>query len=590
VAFPDSFMDQLISASDIYTIVSRYVQLKKSGSNYFGLCPFHKEKTGSFSVNTDKQIYHCFGCGAGGGVINFIMQIERLEYRDAVEFLARLAGIPMPEDRDDQEYRKKRMRMLSLNKEAARFFYSNLSKPVGSVAVDYLKKRALSPGTVNHFGLGYAPDSWDTLIRAMAEKGYTKEELLSAGLAAKSQKGTIFDMYRNRVMFPIIDIRGDVIAFGGRVLDNSVPKYINTKDTLVFNKNRNLFALNYAKREEKRVLILAEGYMDVIALHQAGFKNAVASLGTALTNEQARLMKKYADTVIIAYDADNAGQAATNRAIEILKSVDMEIKILRIPDAKDPDEFIKANGSGAFESLLNQSIDQLDYKMQGIKSGFDMTKDDEKIGFVKKSVPMLAAIDSPVEREIYARRVAETAGVSPQSILSEVNRMLNSQIKKEKRDKVRQSMSPSLTVKPQAASIRYDNIRSARAEEGIISLLLSDVTLLSDIERFGLSPDEFTSDYLKKLFVLLADRHKDGRSTDIASMGAVLNEDEMRQLTTIVTIPVPGDRSKAIADYINSIRDEKAKLAVTTGTDENADLLAFQARQREKKGYGGTQG
>jgi len=309
-----------------------------------------------------------------------------------------------------------------------------------------------------------------------------------------------------------------------------------------------------------------------------------------LTNEQARLMKKYADTVIIAYDADNAGQAATNRAIEILKSVDMEIKILRIPDAKDPDEFIKANGSGAFESLLNQSIDQLDYKMQGIKSGFDMTKDDEKIGFVKKSVPMLAAIDSPVEREIYARRVAETAGVSPQSILSEVNRMLNSQIKKEKRDKVRQSMSPSLTVKPQAASIRYDNIRSARAEEGIISLLLSDVTLLSDIERFGLSPDEFTSDYLKKLFVLLADRHKDGRSTDIASMGAVLNEDEMRQLTTIVTIPVPGDRSKAIADYINSIRDEKAKLAVTTGTDENADLLAFQARQREKKGYGGTQG
>ena len=590
MAFPDSFMDQLISSSDIYQIVSRYVQLKKSGSNYFGLCPFHREKTGSFSVNTDKQIYHCFGCGAGGGVINFIMQIERLEYRDAVEFLARLAGIPMPEDRDDQEYRKKRMRMLSLNKEAARFFYGNLSKPIGSVAAEYFKKRALSPGTVNHFGLGYAPDSWDSLIRAMGEKGYTKEELLAAGLAAKSQKGTIFDMYRNRVMFPIIDIRGDVIAFGGRVLDNSVPKYINTKDTLVFNKNKNLFAMNYAKREEKRVLILAEGYMDVIALHQAGFKNAVASLGTALTNEQARLMKKYADTIIIAYDADGAGQAATNRAIEILKAVDMEIKILRIPGAKDPDEFIKTNGSGAFQSLLNQSIDQLDFKMQGIESGFDLKKDEEKIGFIKKSIPMLIAIESPVEREVYARRVAETAGVSPQSVLSEVARAITAQSRKEKWEQIRKSMSPSISVKPQVSGIRYDNIRSARAEEGIIGLLLADATLLEQMERGGLKSNDFTSDYLKKLFVMLSDRHREGKSTEVAAMGAFLTEDEMKQLTVIACMPVPGDRSKAIADYINSIRDEKAKRAVASQSDADDDLLAFQALQREKKGYGGTQG
>ena len=590
MAFPDSFMDQLISSSDIHQIVSRYVQLKKSGSNYFGLCPFHKEKTGSFSVNTDKQIYHCFGCGAGGGVINFIMQIERLEYRDAVEFLARLAGIPMPEDRDDQEYRRKRTRMLALNKEAARFFYSNLSKPIGAAAVEYFKKRALSPTTVNHFGLGYAPDAWDALIRAMAEKGYTKDELLAAGLAAKSQKGTIFDMYRNRVMFPIIDIRGDVIAFGGRVLDNSVPKYINTKDTLVFNKNRNLFALNFAKKEDKRQLILAEGYMDVIALHQAGFQNAVASLGTALTSEQARLMKKYADTVIVAYDADGAGQAATNRAIEILKAVDMEIRILRIPGAKDPDEFIKTNGPGAFQALLDKSIDQLDFKMQGIEAGFDLKKDEEKIGFVKKSIPMLAAIENSVEREIYARRVAETAGVSAQSVLSEVGRAIAAQSRKEKREQIRKTMSPSIMVKPQATGIRYDNIRSARAEEGIIGLLLADISLLDAIERSALKQEDFTSDYLRKLFVLLSERHRDGKSTEVAAIGAVLTEDEMKQLTVIACMPIPGDRLKAMADYIASILDEKSKQRVLYGKDEDADLLAFQAQQREKKGYGGTQG
>ncbi len=588
MAFPDSFMDRLIGSSDIYSIVSRYVTLKKSGSNYFGLCPFHKEKTGSFSVNTDKQIYHCFGCGAGGGVINFIMQIERLEYRDAVEFLARLAGIPMPEDIDDREYRQKRSRMLALNKEAARFFYQNLSSSVGVPAVEYFKKRSLSSATVSHFGLGYAPDSWDCLIRAMGQLGYTKEELLAAGLAAKSQKGTIFDMYRNRVMFPIIDIRGDVIAFGGRVLDNSLPKYINTKDTLLFNKNRNLFAMNFAKHTQKRMLILAEGYMDVIALHQAGFENAVASLGTALTVEQARLMKKYADTVTIVYDSDSAGQAATSRAIEILNSVDMEVKVLTLPGAKDPDEFIKTNGPGAFDSLLTQSINQMDYKMKGIESGYDMTKDEEKIAFIKKSLQMLAAIESPVEREIYARRVADTAGVSPQSVLSEVSRAMAAQGRKEKREQIRKSMSPATMVKPVASSIRYDNIRSARAEEGIIALLLTDISLFDTLTSLGLKDEDFSSDYLRKLYLLLKNRHDEGKSTEVANIGATLSEDEMKQLTVIACMPIPSDRQKAIGDYVNSIRDERVRVAVTSSDDDNSSLLALQARIKEKKGYGAT--
>ncbi len=587
MAFPDSFMDRLIAASDIHTIVSRYVQLKKSGSNYFGLCPFHKEKTGSFSVNTDKQIYHCFGCGAGGGVINFIMQIERLEYRDAVEFLARLAGLPMPEDADDREYRHKRSRMLALNKDAARFFYNNLSQPVGAPAVEYFKKRALSSSTVSHFGLGYAPDSWDSLIRAMGALGYTKEELLAAGLAAKSQKGSIFDMYRNRVMFPIIDIRGDVIAFGGRVLDNSLPKYINTRDTLLFNKNRHLFALNFAKHTKQRMLILAEGYMDVIALHQAGIENAVASLGTSLTLEQARLMKKYADTVTIVYDSDSAGQTATSRAIEILNGVDMEVKVLTLPGSKDPDEFIKQNGPGAFESLLTQSVDQMDYKMKGIESGYDLTKDEEKIAFIKKSLPMLAAIESPVEREIYARRVAETAGVSPSSVLSEVSRTMAAQGRKEKREQIRKSMSPATMVKPVASSIRYDNIKSARAEEGIIALLLNDISIFDTLNAQGLKDDEFTSEYLRELYTLIKQRHEDGKSTEIASLGATLSEDEMKQLSFIACMPIPADRQKAVLDYINSIRDESARSAVSSSDDDDSSLLKLQARIKEKKKYGG---
>ena len=339
MAFSDSFLNELISRNDIEDVISGYVQLtKRSGSNLFGLCPFHSEKTPSFSVSPDKQIYHCFGCGKGGGVINFIMEIENLSFPDAVAFLAKRVGMEVPDDDTPKELRNKRTRLLELNKDAARFFYDMLSTPAGAGALSYIKKRGISRQMAMNFGLGAAPDSWNALLDSMSSKGYTHQEMFEAGLIRKSRTGSgFYDYFRNRLMFPVIDVRGSVIGFSGRALGDNEPKYLNSPDTPVFNKSRCLFALNLAKRSKQGMLILSEGNIDVIALHQAGYDCAVASLGTSLTSDQARLMTRYTDQVVIAYDADNAGVKAAQRAIPILEKAGLNVKVLTIPGAKDPD-------------------------------------------------------------------------------------------------------------------------------------------------------------------------------------------------------------------------------------------------------------
>ena len=585
--FPESFIDQLVARCDIHEIVSRYVSLKSSGSNHFGLCPFHKEKTPSFSVNTDKQIYHCFGCGAGGGVINFIMQIERLEFADAVEFLANIAGLALPEQENDQNSRKKRKRMLELYRDAARFYHAQLAQPAGAPAAAYFERRALTHATIAHFGLGYSPEDWDALLRAMTSKGYEKTELLEAGLVLKNKTGGLYDRFRNRVMFPIIDVRGEVIAFGGRVLDDSLPKYLNSPDTPIFNKSKNLFALNFAKHVNKRQLILAEGYMDVIALHQAGYEYAVASLGTSLTTDQARLMKRYAEHVVIAYDADGAGKAASNRAIEILKAVDVSVRVLRIPGAKDPDEFIKANGAGAFQSLLDRAENDMEYKLLDLKSKFDLHTDDGRVEYLKQVSIMLAEVDSPVEQEVYARRAAQAADITPETLLDEVKRVQKSSGRRVRREEQRKSMSPANTAQPRARTIHYTNVKSAMAEEGVNALLLADSTLCSRLDSMenSLLPDFFSSDFLGKVYAELIRRHREGLSCAVASLAQSLSAEEMERLTQIAARPLPSDREKALADYIDIIMREKAR----TGQSEDVDpLLAFQALFRDKKGYGGT--
>ena len=320
MAFPQQFLDELVSRNDIVDVVSSYVSLTRKGGNYFGLCPFHNEKTPSFSVSPDKQIYHCFGCKHGGGVISFIMEIENLSFPDAVRFLAKRVNMEVPEDHTDQEAAWRRQRVLALNRDAARWFYQNLSRPEGAAVAAYLDKRQITRRTAVNFGLGAALDSWDSLLTAMLQKGYTKAELLAAGLVVQNQQGRLYDKFRNRLMFPVIDVRGDVVAFGGRVLDKSEPKYVNTQETIVYSKRRNLYGINLAKKTKRPNIILCEGNIDVITLHQAGFDNAVASMGTALTTEQIRLLSRYTKELVLCYDNDGAGKAATEKAIALLEN------------------------------------------------------------------------------------------------------------------------------------------------------------------------------------------------------------------------------------------------------------------------------
>ena len=371
MAFPQQFLDELVSRNDIVDVVSSYVTLTRKGGNYFGLCPFHNEKTPSFSVSPDKQIYHCFGCKHGGGVISFIMEIENLSFPDAVRFLAKRANMEVPDDGADREASRRRQRILELNREAARWFYQTLSTPAGAAVAAYLDKRQITRKTAVSFGLGAAPDSWDSLLTAMIRKGYSKEELLAAGLVVQNKQGRLYDKFRNRLMFPVIDVRGDVVAFGGRVLDKSEPKYMNTQETIVYSKRRNLYGINLAKKTKRPNIILCEGNIDVITLHQAGFDNAVASMGTALTTEQTRILSRYTKELVLCYDNDGAGKAATEKAIALLENSEFAVRVLQLPRRlqdgeyvkQDVDDFIKFHGGAAFEAILNGSENQMDFRM-----------------------------------------------------------------------------------------------------------------------------------------------------------------------------------------------------------------------------------
>ena len=582
MAIDQSFLDELTARSDIVDVVSRYVSLKKSGSNYFGLCPFHNEKSPSFSVSQDKQIFHCFGCGVGGGVISFIMRAEGLEFYDAVSFLAKQNGMTVPENNYDKKTSKIRERLLALMKDTARFYYSELWKPENINVQQYFAKRGLTRKTMNRFGLGFAPNSFFATMDAMKEKGYTQDELLACGLVAKSEKGNLYDKFRNRVMFPIFDLRGNVIAFGGRVMDDSKPKYLNSPETAIFHKSRNLFAIEKARKTANDYFILAEGYMDVIALHQAGFDSAVASLGTALTEEQARLIARYTKNIIISYDADNAGQMAAQRAIDILKKSGLNVRVLRIPNAKDPDQFIKEKGSDAFRRLIEQSSDDIAYKINNIASKFDLEEDQDRISFLKEAAYILALIDSDIEREIYTTRVANMAKISPQSMTVEVKNALqkrNQSLKKEKRREVR---SVTQNAQPKDKSFKYENITSARSEEGILSVIFGDNTLVSYLNG-KISPDDFTSPILKAFFIHALELYNNNKNITIPAFEGHFEPEALSLLTTITSRPVPAMREKALDDYINKIKSCKLKQS-----DSTTDPLLALAKAKKEKNFGGN--
>ena len=575
MAFPENFIQELVDRNDIVDVVGSYVNLsKKSGANYFGLCPFHNERTPSFAVNPSGQFYHCFGCGKGGGVINFIMEVENLSYPDAVRLLAERAGMQVPEDSYDRDS-KKRARMLALNKDAARFFYEELGTPEGQKAVHYMQERGISPQIAKRFGLGCAPDSWDSLLKAMAQKDYSEKELFDAGLVKRGQRGGFYDTFRNRLMFPVIDVRGDVIGFSGRILSGDGAKYMNSPDTLVYNKSRNLFGLNLAKKSKSGYLLLVEGNVDVVSLHQAGFDSAVASLGTALTAEQARLMSRYTSEIILCYDADEAGQKAAQRAIGLLEKLDMKVRVLRIPDAKDPDEYLKKKGADAFRNLLTGSEDQVDYRLNSVKAKYDLGTDAGKVGFLKEATELLATLPGPVERQVYAMRAAGEAGVGADAVIREVERRHKVLVMRSRRKTEKEMNRPERAAQPPERELRYQDPGSAAAEEGLIRLLYLEPGLIREDLP---AAEEFSSAALAKIYQALREKIGTGSAVNVNSLATVLEQDEMNLLVRILQKPEALNESRNIlSDYIRRIREKQ-----DLGGPE--DLNALSERLRKTKG------
>lgn len=593
MAIPDSFLDELNSRLDIVDVVSSYVPLTKKGANYWGLCPFHHEKTPSFSVNESKQIFHCFGCGKGGGAVRFVMEIESLSFPDAVRKLAERAGMEVPEDSPgDGRWREKRKRILELNKDAARFYRSMLTDPRGEAVAAYIRdKRRISPKFSARFGLGAAPDAWDTLIRAMGEKGYDKADLIDAGLAVAGKNGGIYDKYRNRLMLPVIDVRGDVIGFTSRVMDDSTPKYLNTPETAIFKKRSILYGLNYAKNTKRPNFILVEGNIDVITLHQAGFDNTVATMGTALTEEHIRLISKYTRELVLCYDNDTAGMDATQRAIALLKNSDISVKVLQLPRRRiesgelvkqDADDYIKNCGAEAFEALMERSANSVEYRLSAVQGGFDLNQDDQRAQYLQAAAEIIASLNSPVEREIYGNRAADAAALSHEAMAQEVERLRKKRRWEARKQEERKNLVPTQKLQPKDRSLRYTNVRSARAEEGVLRIVLLDGEFFGQLK--DLEAGQFSSPLLGKAYGILKERWEAGRPVTLAALDGAFTPEEMDHLTAVAQEPQPmHTAAAALADLKQTILAESRRGIIQSGED----LASLQAALKQKKGYGG---
>ena len=583
MAIPESFLDALTERCDIADVVSRYVPLTKKGGNLFGLCPFHNEKTPSFSVSPEKQIYHCFGCGKGGGVVNFIMEIENLSFPEAVHFLADQVGMTVPEEGQDRELGMQRKRMLALNKDAARWFHSQLSEPAGAKGAAYLEKRGVSRKTATNFGLGCAPEGWDNLIAAMGEKGYSQDELIRAGLALRSRKTAgVFDRFRDRLMFPVMDVRGEVIGFSGRALaDGQEPKYENTPETLVFSKRRSLYGIHRAKNSKRGSFILVEGHLDVVSLHQAGFDNVVGTQGTALTTEQTRLIARYAKEIVLCYDNDPAGRKATEKALDILKDSEFTVKVLKLPDRMvdgkavktDPDDFIKLRGPEAFEQLLKGSGGGMEYRLMELAARYDFSVDGQRVEYLRAACELIAALESPVEREVWSRRAAEPAGVNPEAVIQETERTRKKRKRGEKKQYENASARPAAQAQPKERSLRYENVTSARAEEEILRTLLLDPELIGDC---SLPEEEFSSPFLRSLYADLKRRRAEGMSVSVSALLSGLEPGEAALFTRILQAPAaPGSAKEALADCVRVVHEEYVK--------RSGDLAAIAELMKKKR-------
>lgn len=556
MALSDSFLQELKYKTDIEDVISTYVPLKRRGSILVGLCPFHNEKTGSFTVYPETQSFYCFGCGAGGDAIGFLRRIENLDYMDAVKLLADRAGLQIPNEGFDDSLSKKRRRVLEVNREAAKFFHSYMMSPDGSEGLNYFLNRGLTKKTINKFGLGYAPNSWNSLIRHLKSKGFTLDEMRLAGLAKAGEKN-YYDVFRNRVMTPIIDVRGNVIAFGGRVLDDSKPKYINTGDTLAYKKTNELFALNLAKDSGKDALILCEGYMDVIAMHQAGFTNAVAGCGTALTNEQVKLICRYTNEVILAYDADEAGQKAVEKAINLFRQTDIKIRVPVLQYGKDPDEIIKTVGAEKFGGMLEGASSEIDFELLKIRKQYNLNTTQGKIDFIN-SIMKILANTTPVERDLYVSRLSEELGIDKRSINAQLDDYIKRTSRRKEKRKYEKIVNDSIR---QNAKISYDNgesLRMIKAEERMLYLLIKYPDCSKLLNSFD--TERLSKGLVSKLFDIICANIENGLDNDLMKFSNKLSADEMAKLSGIIARGKSSNDSKdEFIDCLKIINDEYDK-------------------------------
>ncbi|MDE5984804.1 MAG: DNA primase [Eubacterium sp.] len=559
MALNESFLQELKFKTDIEDIISGYVSLKKRGSTSLGLCPFHNEKTPSFTVYNDTQSFYCFGCGAGGDAVTFIKKIENLDYIDAVKLLAQRAGLQMPEDSSyDDSLSKKRRRILEINRETARFYYNYMMSEQGKIGLEYYLNRGLSMNTIKHFGLGYAPNEWDCLLKHLKSKGYKPSEMVDADVVKIGRNNRYYDNFRNRVMTPIIDVRGNVIAFGGRVLDDSKPKYINTSDTLLYKKTNELFGLNFAKNNCSESLILCEGYMDVIAMHQAGFTNAVAGCGTALTNEQVRLISRYTKEVILAYDADEAGRKALNKAIGLFKSTDIKVKIPALAGGKDPDEIIKTYGKDKFKGMLDGASNEIEFALFDLKDKTDLNTTQGKIDFLNGAIKILCGV-SPIEQDLYLTRLSNELGVEKSSIKVQLDAYSRKYKSRQKRNMYKSIVQDNIKENQKASFDNNASIKQMKAEERIIALLLRYPDcrgLCGDFDA-----DKFSSAFIKRVFSQIISRLNDALDVDLINFSGILTNEELGRLSGIIARTRESkDARKEFSDCLAIVNEEYDKL------------------------------
>ena len=593
MALPQEFLMELKYRNDIESVLSPYIALKRRGSNLVGLCPFHNEKTPSFTVYPENGSYYCFGCGQGGDIITFTMRMENLDYIDAVRRLAEKAGLRLPEDNQDDREQRLKNDIYAVNGEAGRFFHSVLMSPQGKAGLDYFLGRGLSLKTIKHFGLGFAPDDWHALENHLKSKGFSDYVISAADLIGKSEKkdkngkNFTYDRYRNRIMFPIINIHGKVIGFSGRAMPGNEKqggKYINTSDTPVYKKSHNMFALNFAKKTCSKQAILVEGNMDVIALHQAGFTTAVAALGTSFTEEQARLLARYTKEVVLAMDSDSAGEKATDRALGILSNVGVDIKVLRLPECKDPDEFIKKHGSARFQILLDDAMSAIDYRLYTAARGVDLGATDGKLKYLNKACEVLATLNDSIAVELYTGRLSVKYGVSKEKLQQIVKNAADEKRRQQTRKELQEVITPTVKkdeVNPQRSQYR----RAAAAEEAVISVLIKHPDALDNI-RSELDPSDFLTDFNRKLFERVVSILETGHQFDLVLLGADFTAEEMSFIAKLQTLGTASENyQKVLDDSVKVLHSEKeqADTPDISGLDDDAWAEAMANIIKNKK-------